>query len=819
MPYLLLWMALCQALGILVADRLAGWLRTPPAEGTAGDILLFPHIAFPFLVTALLSNIILALFTHRDRLRAALACLLCFGLGAMSLGRHSLEAAWPYPEPVVECIVEGRVEAVRRGEGWSRFVLSEVGGVGGGVPPPRRIEVQLDWGRPGAGMPAPEKGERWRMRLRLRPVRSLSNPGGRSREAQLRRAGVGAIGRLSHSALALRIVEPEGLTLRIGRARSELARRLDALGPGAALLRALALGDRAGLSERDREAIAGLGLSHLLAVSGLHLGLVGLGVYTLAWFSLRRLTVFNARCDLRIWGAALGLGAAVVYAFLAGWGIPVRRALWVLCAFLLGAMSKCRASGLHSLALAAMLILALEPQALFEPGAQMSFAVSAALLLSAGRGEAVAGRWALRVFFTDLLRMSAVALAASAPIVARSFGALAPAGALWNLVAIPWTGFVLLPCALSVTAWVGLRAELQPWEASLLGRVAQVTGEGSLILIHALAPSFPRLAVNPSPAWPWLLAALGCTATGIGVGGTRAALTGATLCLGILALAPAASVPPAPPRVVFLDVGQGDATLVQGRDASLLVDGGSAFSGGGSMGAIAVLPALRALGVTGLDIVAISHGDLDHRGGIPDVLRGLPVGVLWLPFGSRDDPGFAAVVAIAEERGVAVRELGAGSDALRLGDLHVKPLWPDRELHGRSPNDRSLVLRVSLGEWSLLLPGDLEESGERALLARGGSLVAGWLKLGHHGSRSSSSTAFLKAVSPTDVVVSAPCDGRFGMPHDQVLARVREREARLWWTGRDGAVLVGEDGVRRWRGEGSGCGVWEDDAERGGSSD
>jgi competence protein ComEC len=247
---------------------------------------------------------------------------------------------------------------------------------------------------------------------------------------------------------------------------------------------------------------------------------------------------------------------------------------------------------------------------------------------------------------------------------------------------------------------------------------------------------------------------------------------------------------------MFLDVGQGDAVLVQGRAGTVLVDAGTALRDGPDLGATVVVPALRALGVQRLDLVAASHADLDHRGGLPAVLRAIPVDRLWLPHGGVGDPAFADVLTAARVAGAVVEEQGAGGAPLVAADLRIEPLWPPRGDATGSRNDRSLVLRVELAGRTVLLPGDLEAGAEaRLLAARGAPLRADVLKLGHHGSRTSSTAAWLAAVDGAVAIASAPRAGRFGMPHAEVVERARAAGYSVWWTGRDGAVLIGLEPV------------------------
>jgi competence protein ComEC len=237
-------------------------------------------------------------------------------------------------------------------------------------------------------------------------------------------------------------------------------------------------------------------------------------------------------------------------------------------------------------------------------------------------------------------------------------------------------------------------------------------------------------------------------------------------------------------------VGQGDAVIVQGRGAAILFDGARAFPGGVDLGRTAVVPALAALGVKRLDLVIASHADLDHRGGLRAVVERMPCDRLWLPPGGREDPAFASLLAAALARRTEVVEKGRGDPGERLADLLATPLWPPRS-SGLSRNDASLVVRVEVGGGRVLLTGDIGTEAEAVLLSSGADLRAEVLELPHHGSRTSAAPGFLRAVAPDVAIASAPCPGRFGTPHREVLDRAAALGVPVWWTGRDGAVLVG----------------------------
>jgi competence protein ComEC len=244
------------------------------------------------------------------------------------------------------------------------------------------------------------------------------------------------------------------------------------------------------------------------------------------------------------------------------------------------------------------------------------------------------------------------------------------------------------------------------------------------------------------------------------------------------------------PELLFLDVGQADAALLQSRTASWLVDTGPGAEDGS--GGTALVRALRAEGVRRLDVLVLTHGDLDHRGGALRVLSAVDVGELWLPRLERPDPALERIAGFAsgDRRGSA-------------DGLEVEVLWPpvptpgappptpSSGVAGRARNERSLVLSVELAGLRALFMADVGAEVEATLArTRADGLRSDVLKAGHHGSRHSSTDAFLAAVAPQIAIVSAPCLGARGLPSGEALQRLRASGARLGWTGRDGALLV-----------------------------
>jgi competence protein ComEC len=571
--------------------------------------------------------------------------------------------------------------------------------------------------------------------------------------------------------------------------RERLAARLAESGRGGELLASLALGDRTRLDPTDREAFRRLGISHLLAVSGLHVGLVVGLVYALTSWSARRCPAVASRWDARLAALAVAALAGLVYGALTGWGAPVQRALVLVLAGVAVLASRRRRSSLHALALAALVIGVGRPEAFFDLGTQLSFAATGALLASGLRGgQAGSGRGGLRAgvlrALAGSLRLSATAIAATAPLLAWNGLASTPVGLLANVLAVPATAALLLPISLLAVATAALDTRWAPCVLALLAPPAGL----ALDLARQLATGLPAtaLALPPHPVFTAVAASLA-----VWVARARSTTLKVALCCAVclvLRVAPPAGVRPEPPRVIVFDVGLGDAILVEGRAAAVLVDGGWAMPGGADLGRSVVVPGLLALGVERLDIVVASHADADHRGGLPAVIDALEVGEVWIPRGAAGD--FAELLAAAGRHGVPVSERAAAPVAVRRGDLGIRVLWPPAEAEpGYSRNDRSLVLRIDVATSSILLTGDIGRVAEAALTTRGVDLRADVLKVPHHGSRGSSSREFLAAVRPELALLSAPCSHRGRLPTPEALRRLAEVGASVWWTGRDGALM------------------------------
>ncbi len=726
-------------------------------------------------------------FRRSPRLVASCACMLAACVGAEAIGVRLAVAGDARPVARFDAAVEARVCAHRVHSTHVFVELCEVTpvGLGGRAPAaavPSRAQLVASTTAPdGDWLASLEADERLRAWIRFDAIPSARNPGAADRRRRAARRGLAARAVLIDPALAVRLPSDRSPWLRrFVAGRRAVAKRLVDRGDGGGLLAALALGDRRGLGSADRDAFRRLGLSHLLAVSGLHLVLVGAMVFVASRALLLRVGSLAARADLRAWAAGLAVALALGYALLTGWGVPARRA-WLFLSIASAAVAARRSPApLHALAAALCWVAVLEPAAVFELGPQLSFAATAALVVAAGDSQPAALASRLQAWWVGGLRVSATAIVATAPVLAAHGLSGTPVGLAANALAVPATGFVLLPVSLAAAGVAALG------ESGGLVDEAAWIAEVALTAARAAATRVPApVDVVPATAAVVVAAAVAVLALRVRGTGLRVALCLA-VCAG-LAAAPAARVGPDPPRIVAFAVGQGDAILVEGTDAAMLVDAGWAY-GDVDLGRSIVVPGLRALGVEHLDVVVASHADADHRGGLRAVIEAFEIGEIWVPRGAADD--FAELAGLAHRRGIAFRERGAEDRAWQRGDLTLEPLWPPtarRETASR--NDASLVVRATVAGTRVLLTGDISEVAERGLLASGAGLRAEILKVPHHGSRSSSSRPLLEATAFDLALLSAPCGGGRGLPSAAALARL-EAAGSVWWTGRDGALVV-----------------------------
>jgi competence protein ComEC len=624
-----------------------------------------------------------------------------------------------------------------------------------------QLPVRLSWYRQSGAVHA---GERWQLLVRLKRPRGFSNPGGFDYERWLFARGIRATGYVRNSGLN-RLTAPAA-QYSLARLRQRLSSHLQHLQvspPMRALLRGLGVGDRSGMSADQWRVLQHTGTSHLLAISGLHVGLVA----GLAFFLGAK--VWSALVAVQRWPAQrvaslCAMSAALFYALLSGFQVPAQRALVMVSMFMLANLWGGKPEPWRVWAAALWVILLLDPLSVLTAGFWLSFAAVALILLLTAGYTGKCSRW------RRLLRVQIGLFFGLTPLLWAWFQQISLSAPLANLVAIPWVGLVVVPVLMAGVICLPFSPTLADW---LLGVSAH--------LLSVLWWLLERLADLPVALWQtppatglWML---------VFALGVAAALLPRALSLMPLSLLLVTAVfklqaeRPGHGEVWFtlLDVGQGLAAVLETRNHVLVYDSGPAFAGGFNTGEAVIVPFLIKRGYRHVNRLIISHADKDHIGGAQTVFERLNV--------------------LSVQSGEAGAIDWARASACRSGyhwlwdGVHFEYLAPYEREQG---NNSSCVLRVETADGRLLLlPGDIEGKIEQWLVRQHlQRLAADVLVAPHHGSRTSSSAEFVQAVKPDYVLFPVGYRNRFGFPRPEVVARYRAIGAALFDTAGSGAIQL-----------------------------
>jgi competence protein ComEC len=669
----------------------------------------------------------------------------------------------PFPEKLTgaDFDLTGRIAGLPGESGDAqRFLLRVEGARADGKDIGLRGLVRLSWYR---DAPALRAGERWRLAARLKPPHGFANPGGFDYERWLFQQGIVATGYVRGSGESL-LLDPGAGSYLVDRWRQSLRDRIGEVLGGAAgegLVRALVLGDRSGLASEQWEVLTRTGTNHLIAISGLHVGIVSgflFFFFRWAWSRSARLSLVVAAPRAAAVAALMG---ALAYSALAGFAVSTQRAL-IMLAVVLGAVVFSRtirpASGI---VLALIGVLIADPLAVLAYGFWLSFGAVAALLYALGRRLETGAPW--RQWGKA---QWAVALGLL-PLLLLSFGSVSLIAPAVNLIAVPLFSLVLLPGVLIASLLAMVPGLEQPLVVS-----ARLLEWGFELLDVASGWTWATATLSWRPAWVWTAAFAGAVLLLAPRG-----LPGRWLGLVLLSTLPL--VRPAAPdrgeaRFTLLDVGQGLAAVVRTGRHTLVYDTGPRFPSGFNTGNAVVLPYLRHEGIGRIDTLVISHGDRDHAGGLAGFIGKVRVDRI---LGGEADqiPGGAAMPC----RAAATWSW----DGVVFEVLH--PF--DAGLEG---NDSSCVLRVSTDGASVLLTGDVSMGVEVDLVAeRPERLRSSVLVAAHHGSNTSTGAEFLEAVAPLYVLYGAGFANRFGFPAEAVQERVDAFGAEQISTAHTGAIV------------------------------
>jgi len=735
--------------------------------------------------------------------------LLSFGING---GRATVRVveALPAALEVLDLQVTGVVASLpQRTSNGLRFRFEVEQAMSRGSPVAVPSVVSLGWyhgfdddATPSAGQRQLRAGQRWSFTVRLRQPHGLANPHGFDQELRWFEEGVRATGYV-RDAPAPRLIDPAAAHP-VERLRQRMRDAIDAAVPeprAAGVLTALAVGDQSAIEREDWELFRRSGVAHLVSVSGVHITmfawLTGLAI-GVAWRRSVRAMAWMPAPSAALWG---GLIVALAYAVFSGWGVPAQRTVWMLAA-----VTLLRSAGLRwpwplVLLTAASVVTVIDPWALLQPGFWLSFA-AVGLLMASGDASVMSPTMAsrdpqdsaamplalrrqaldsLRVAVTGGVRTQVVATVGLTPLTLLFFQQVSLVGFAANLVAIPLITLVITPLA-------------------LLGCIVPILWSIAASTVTMLTAWLGWLAEGPGVLWsvgaaPWWAQAAGLFGAALLVMPLPWRLRWLAVPLVWSMLLPPRDLPPVGQfDLVAVDVGQGTAVLVRTRHHLLVYDSGPQYAPEVDAGQRVLLPLLRARGEHRIDTLMLSHRDTDHVGGASTLLHNLPIAELTSSIEEAHPLRLQA-----QQQGVPSRRCEAGQrwewDGVTFEVLH--PTAGDYTLALRS-NAMSCVLRVqgaSARGGSVLLTGDIEREQEiRLMRERPDALRSTVLIVPHHGSKTSSTAAFLDAVAPQVAVFQAGHLNRYGHPADEVLARYRERGmARIdspscgAWTWRSGS--------------------------------
>ncbi|HYC42190.1 MAG TPA: DNA internalization-related competence protein ComEC/Rec2 [Noviherbaspirillum sp.] len=635
-----------------------------------------------------------------------------------------------------------------------------------------------------------QPGERWRLTVRLRKPHGNANPHVFDYEVWLLEQGLRATGYVrpdQRAALKNQRLDDfvPGFRNAVERTRAWLRNRIhDALPDKeyAGVIVALVIGDQRAVSQSDWKVFNRTGVGHLISISGLHITMVS-GMFAALVLALWRRSFFTGTnlplmLPAQKAAALAGVGMALVYVLLAGFGVPAQRTLYMLTVVALAVWFGRITNVSHVLSAALAVVIVLDPWAVLWPGFWLSFgAVGIILYASAGRTaipadeEAVARKWLSGL--RSATRTQYVVTIGLIPLTLLLFGQFSVIGPVANAIAIPLISFLVTPLSLVGSV---LPEPLVGWV--LLGAHAMVAWLASILEVLSESPAAVWSA--PVPSWWMFFAALVGTMWLLAPKGWPARW------LGFAGLLPLFLNTPAHPRdgelwVTAFDVGQGMALLVETGRRRLLYDTGPAYSSESDGGNRVILPYLRARGIGKLDAVVVSHSDNDHSGGALSILDEIDVDTVYSSL-----PDGHPIVEASQAHHRCVDGQAWNWDGIQFDMLH--PSVESYESVKWKPNARSCTLKVSVGEHSILLPGDIEASQEAALVASDPERLRSTILLApHHGSGTSSTPSFLNAVQPEIALFQVGYRNRYRHPK----AEVFERYGRL--------------GIRRIRSDDSGA--------------
>ncbi len=612
-------------------------------------------------------------------------------------------------------------------------------------------------------------GEKWQFKVRLKRPSGFLNPGGFDYEKWLFTERISATGYVRKSqTLNRRLAESHWYS--INRLRQNIHENIQQNvenKSSAAVLSALTVAVRSKLDDRQWELLQQSGTSHLIAISGLHIALLASFAFLPIMLLWRLFPRFNEYVPVRVAASVVGVLFALIYAMLAGFTLPTQRALLMVVIGVWGLSSRKNHDSTTVLAVALILVLLLDPLAAMTISFWLSF-LAVAIILFFIKRQHKKPRWMM-------VKLQLLISLAMLPLTILFFGTASLTSPVANLFAIPWVSLVVVPLSLMALILMPLTTTLADILFQLAALAIDFLFKGLELVDGTFLSQFHPAEI---PTGLLILSFVGSLYLFLPKG-FPARWLGAMLILPAVLFTPD-KINQGEFSYTLLDVGQGMASVLQTTSHTLIYDTGTRASDNFDIGKLVVIPYLRSKGVSKVDTLLISHEDIDHRGGAKYIYEKMTVADV-----ISSDSGVL--------EGIKVRPCETGKK-WQWDNVDFEILSPPLN-YPHNDNNRSCVLKVSNGYHSLLLTGDIQKPTEKYLLEnlpenKPEKLQSEVLSVPHHGSKTSSSPAFIDAVSPKLGLITAGYRSRFGHPKQEVIKRYESRGVSLMNTAEHGAIQL-----------------------------
>lgn len=647
-------------------------------------------------------------------------------------------------------------------------------------------------------------GDYIRVKVRLRRPHNFNNPGGFNYERYLLFRGIRFYGSVNKLTDIVTIRENTGNIFKasLEAYRTKLRKTIldHSSEPESRILQALILGEKGEIPEGIRENFNRTGISHILAISGLHIGIIALlSIMIIRWI-IKTSEYLLLRFNLIKISTLLAIIPIISYTLIAGFSISTVRATIMILSFLVAILIGRERDLLNTLAFAAFLILSFSPVSLFDVSFQLSFTAVAAILiitpelhslLSKLKGNEIPRTKKIVTQILLFIFVSFSATLGTAPLIAYYFNRISTMTIISNLLIIPIIGFVVLPLGIIASFILPISTTL----AAILIKISSLFIYISNSIIAYLSHfSFSSFSVNtPSIleiflyyAFIFLLVKL------IHSRKSKFLITLVVIAvfyLGISANTYIKAMNPGKLQVTFIDVGQGSSTLVrfpEGRN--MLVDGGGFYAESFDVGRYVVAPYLWHERIKRIDLMVLTHPHQDHLAGLVFILKNFAVNEVWSNGEESESSSYKEFIRVIAERAIPHRIVSSDTPEKLISNAIVRIIHPPKSGPEFDTNNDSVVMKISYKNIDFLLPADIEEPAEKFLLTNDNDLKSTVLLAPHHGEYTSAIPDFLGAVRPQFIVCSCGKDNFFGLPHQKLLNICRKMHIKILRTDTMGAV-------------------------------